>query len=146
MKRSSLIVAVIICCFSSQSAISSQPRPSTNPSQVTNSDDSLVQAIKTIMKGGFLTEPIGLSHYVPGYGLNIALEQLIGVPKLNDTVERISTTLLEANSTVEGLSEEEWISVFFRGDGTDNRYDLIIRMKPNQPDTLEIWVDGLPRN
>lgn len=120
-----------------------QPVFSANPGQIENSADDLVQAIKptTGNRGVSATE---VSHYIPGYGLHLAFERVFGIPKLDDATKQLSAALLDKGDTIEGLAKDEWISIFYRVDGDINIYDLVIRMKQGQPDTLEVWVNGLP--
>lgn len=119
-----------------------QPVLGANPSQIKNSDNDLVRAIETVIRSGFITTDV--SHYIPGYGLHLVFEKINGVPELNDATEQISTALIETGDTVKGLADGEWLSILFRGNGVNNTYDLIVRMKQGKPDTLEVYVDGLP--
>lgn len=140
---SSLTIVRIAITVVTAVCILFQPVFGANPGQIENYDNDLVQAVESIIDSGFLTN--NLTHYIPGYGLHVILSKASGSPKLNDIIEPISAALLQQSDTIKGLPEGEWVSVFYSADGFRN-YDLLVRVKRGQPDTLEVWVDGLPNN
>lgn len=120
-----------------------QPAFGANPAQIENSADDLTQAIKP-STGSTSVSAIDIQHYIPGYGLHLTFEKVVRIPKLDDAIKQLSTALLDEGGTIEGLPKGEWISIFFRGKYGVNIYDLVIRMKQGRPDTLEVWINGLP--
>lgn len=84
-------------------------------------------------------------NYVPEYGLqingSIFLRQKTPV-QLAILASSISLILRTSSTIVEGLGEDDWVSLSTLVFSTDIIY-LSVRVKPNQPDSLEIWVDGV---
>lgn len=135
------IKAKIVLTTTAALCIPLQPVFSANPAQIENYDNDLIEAVKSTIGSGFLTDD--LTHYLPGYGLHLVFEKVFGAPRLNDITEPLTAALLEQSDNIEGLPEGEWVSIFYRADGF-REYDLLIRVKKGRPDTLEVWVDGLP--
>jgi hypothetical protein len=126
-------------------AILFQPVLGANPIHIENFANDLVQAIEPTTGNPFYNA-LEVTHYIPGYGLHISFERIVGIPKLDDATTQLTAALLDKGDTIEGLAKDEWISIFFRGHGDTNIYDLVIRMKQGRPDTLEVWVNGLLRD
>lgn len=108
-----------------------------NPVRIQNSANDLVGEVKDTLDAGFLTSEY--PQYIPGYGFHLFVDKSRSLPKLDEAIEDISSTLLKYNETVIGLPGSEWISVFLRARG---EYDLLIRMNQGQSSSLEVWVDG----
>jgi hypothetical protein len=109
-----------------------------SPQIVESSSDNLLEEIRRDIDAGFLTND-DLGHYIPGYGLELVLEKSNSVPDLDDAVRRISDTMLDYNDTISGLAEDDWVSIYF---SAFDDYNLLIRMKQNKPETLEVWTNG----
>ena len=107
--------------------------------EIENSRGALVGALN-----GTLNDPIGVVQHVPGYGLHIGARSTFNQTDPQEVTEKISQLLVTLSSTVEGLDEDDWVSVYYRGDiDFQTNYELLIRVKPGQNDTLEIWLDGV---
>lgn len=51
--------------------------------------------------------------------------------------------MLRLSDTIKGLDPGDWVSVFFKNDADSGiEPQLLVRIKPGKPDTLEIWIDG----
>jgi hypothetical protein len=99
---------------------------------------------------GALADAGSVAHYIPGYGLHIVV-QSSRTPKDPQEAIDITTTLLQGLSrTVRGLGEDDYISVLywgFEGEAYSPRrtYEFIVRWVPEQKDSLEVWLNGIPQ-
>ena len=108
-----------------------------DPVRIENSTNELVDDVRDALDAGFLTGDY--SQYIPGYGFQLFVEKTRSLPQLDKAIADISSSLLGDSNDVVGLPGSEWLSVFFRA-GTE--YDLLIRMKQEDPQSLEVWVNG----
>lgn len=86
-------------------------------------------------------------NYVPGYGLQangyIGNITLITDPiPIEDVVEPISSIVSGLSGSLQGLEESDWVSVSFELSNVPENAYVTVRIKPGQPETLEVWVDG----
>ena len=105
-------------------------------------DPQLVLESARPLSGALSSQTSGLiSQYIPGYGLQINTH-----PYSSTEEEFLGTAIDILNglaSTVEGLDEGDWVSVGATISGrVGGQTLLVIRIKPGQPETLEVWLNG----
>lgn len=88
--------------------------------------------------------------YIPGYGLQVSSvymgSDLVG----GDFVEQFRPLVLGLGGTVKGLDKDDWVSLsvglsYYDGDGYQY-LNIVVRVKPNRPKTLEVWSNDLWAN
>lgn len=79
--------------------------------------------------------------YIPQYGLHITLK-CFGVGDAITRATTISELLTEMSVTLTGLIDSDWVSVHVYPSDLSEEFDLLVRMRYNRPDTLEVWVNG----
>jgi hypothetical protein len=108
-------------------------------------DVKLLQSSQGVLVGavnGALDDPLGTTQHIPGYGFNMAGRPMFGDKFTADkAVEGLVTVLTALGGTLQGLDPGDWISVGFKTDD----YPVLVRMKPGDPKTLEVFVDGVKR-
>jgi hypothetical protein len=100
---------------------------------IQESSKALVGAVS-----GVLDETRVTSQHLPGYGLHIAVKDDLSTLEQAKVQEQLKTVVLSLASLVRGLDVGDWVSVGF----STEKYSLLVRVKPNQNATLEIWLDG----
>lgn len=84
-----------------------------------------------------------VSQYLPDYGLQVNAFTLEGATEDEFNRETLVSLVVGLAATIRGLDSDDWVSVgFTRSDFLDNRTLLLVRVKQNQPETLEVWVNG----
>jgi hypothetical protein len=114
-----------------------------SPSVPIDSAQPLLGALESIseFQGDFT------SNYIPGYGV-----QLMGnfssysyeAEDITPGVEAVTNIVSGLAGTIQGLEEGDWVSVSARFVQSPASY-VTIRVKPDQPESLEVWVDGVKR-
>ena len=111
-------------------------------------DFALVDRTRTAIVGAIeesLTGAEAVAQFIPGYGVHVSVSEanLMPYPADPEEVSEVILRLLPRMSdTINGLDEGSFISVgytFRRGEVRE----LIARVRVGQPDTLEVWVDGV---
>jgi hypothetical protein len=87
---------------------------------------------------GVLDETRVTSQHLPGYGLHIAVKDDLSTLEQAKVQEQLKTVVLSLSGLIRGLDAGDWVSVGF----STEKYSLLVRVKPNQNATLEIWLDG----
>jgi hypothetical protein len=94
------------------------------------------------LEGAF--SALGVSTvFLPDYGINYSINDMRQEGTPQESATQIADLLKALSSTVSGLDEGNWISVTYNYFDFDVSYSLVVRMKPNQPETLEVFVDGV---
>lgn len=84
-----------------------------------------------------------VSQYLPGYGLQVNAFTLEGATEDELNRETLVGLVTGLAATIRGLSPDDWVSVgFTRSNFLDERTLLLVRVKQNRPETLEVWVNG----
>lgn len=86
--------------------------------------------------------------YIPGYGLSFvgtfAPYNMLSESETAPLIEATQGVLAGLAPTVKGLNPGEWVSITATVAQSPATY-ITIRVKPDQPDSLEVWVDGVKR-
>jgi hypothetical protein len=114
-----------------------------NPETVVNSAQPLLGALESLpdVSSSFA------ANYVPGYGFQA--NGLVSIPSLSAepidpqaVIGPASNILSGLASSIEGLEAGDWVSISFSYSGfPDDTYGTV-RIKPGQPESLEVWLDG----
>jgi hypothetical protein len=79
------------------------------------------------------------------YNINgVASPDIPEEDQVEPMIESISSVLQGLAGTIQGLDEGDWVSIgasIFSGP----HIDVVVRMKPGQPDSLEVFVNGQKR-
>lgn len=87
-----------------------------------------------------------VSQYLPGYGLQVNAYALEGSVEDELNRETLVSLVTGLATTIRGLDQGDWVSVgLTRSTFLDERTLLLVRVKPDQPETLEVWVNGEKR-
>ncbi len=90
---------------------------------------------------GALNPAFSYAEYIAGYGIHFASGSLSFAEGTGEeAIGKITNLLPALASTAQGLNEGEWVSASYDAD-----VHVLVRVKPNQPDSLEVWVDGVRR-
>ena len=116
-----------------------------DPGVVLQSSEPLIGALESLPE----TRAYLLASHLPGYGLQINGVYSSGFsPFEPETQEQIISSVTDIlnglSSTVRGLDEGDWVSVAVDL-STRPTTRVVVRLKPGQPDTLEVWLDGVKR-
>lgn len=113
-----------------------------SPRQIVESARPLIAAVGALPG---IQNVSSFSAYLPGYGLQI--NGWAAVPELGDSYEEalmsLQDILVGLSQSVQGLNEDDWVSVALDIIGTLEPREVLVRIKPGQPETLEIWIDGV---
>ena len=90
---------------------------------------------------------IYLRAYLPGYGLQLSGRQSSfgNLPTVSEVTDFLATQTTALAPTIRGLAEGEWVSVTLALSTEDARgrvQEITVRVKHDDPTTLEIWIDG----
>lgn len=126
-----LLLTAVLCLGAGQAQ---------SPAVAVDSAAPLLGALESITEhdGSFAT------NYIPGYGLVIVgyLSPYSSTTSTEATAQVASGIMTGLLPTIKGIQEGEWVSVSARVTTDESRY-VTIRAKPNQPESLEVWVDGV---
>jgi hypothetical protein len=82
------------------------------------------------------------TSYIPGYGLHISMRSY-SQNELPVNAQQIASLLAAMPETVSGLTENDWLSVYLEPDRYVGDGYILVRTKPNQPETLEVFLNGV---
>ena len=84
-----------------------------------------------------------VSQYIPEYGLQVNAFTYEGEAEDELKRETLISLVTGLASTIKGLDPNDWVSVgLTRNSFTDKRTLLLVRVKPSQPESLEVFVNG----
>lgn len=84
-----------------------------------------------------------VSQYLPEYGLQVNTFTLDDGSDAELSRQTVIDLVNGLASTIRGLDSGDWVSVgLTRSNFMDERTLLLVRVKPGQPETLEVWVNG----
>ena len=90
---------------------------------------------------GALNPAFSYTEYIAEYGLHFtSAAYSSNAGESQKAIQTVTELLPALASTVKDLGPDEWVSASYAADT-----HVIVRIKPNQPDTLEVWVDGVKR-
>ena len=111
-----------------------------NPSVVTKSARPLLDALES--QGEEYIIPYANAAYIPDYGLQVLVTYVRPFDEIDlETLQRILEQLLSgAASNIEGLNKGDWVSIALNAQPPASY--LVVRLRPDTPSSLEVWVDG----
>jgi hypothetical protein len=81
--------------------------------------------------------------HVPGQGLFVVAEWL-GDMDFAKTQRRLRALVMGMAPTLEGLDDGEWVTLAWLGtEYSKSPRQLVIKMRPSDPNSLEVFVDGV---
>lgn len=102
---------------------------------IEESRTTLVAALNGVVEDG-----TGAAQYIPNYGLHIAIREFLEPSPKKDVLTLLPNLVAALADTIKGLNQGDWVSVAYKND--EPKYEVLVRVKPRQPDTLEVWIDG----
>lgn len=107
---------------------------------VRSSQRALVGALE-----GATDNYVTLAQHIPGYGLQITVGGYADFENPKQRRETITALLQTLAPTVQGLDKDDWVSVGYTSDTDIGQTDIVVRMRPGDPESLEAWVNGEKR-
>lgn len=111
-------------------------------------DYAAVQGSKGALTGsidGTLDDrAVRTAHYLPGYGLHIGARHGTEDYTSEQAEAKLVEVLTSLAPTVRGLAAGDYISISYQGRSgfLADEYVLVVRMKADDPESLEVWLDG----
>jgi hypothetical protein len=110
-----------------------------DPEAIINSAQPLVGALESLPG---MDSVIVVANYLPGYGLQLSStghqSEVTGVLDIAWSIRDILEGLA---GTVQGLEPGDWVSAGLTYDPVVP-VNIVVRVKPDQPQTSEIWMEG----
>lgn len=84
--------------------------------------------------------------HLPGYGVHISTSSYASADDIDrdELIEQLTAVVVSLGGMVEGLDEGDVVSVSYYAFGVMTPSNMIVvRMRPGEPDTLEVFVDSV---
>lgn len=109
---------------------------------ITRSQAALSGAITGLLGDEFLQQRI--HTHLPGYGLQLTYYVPFDAPAASEVAPAVAGLLTALGGTLQGLDAGDWISVYIQGTTGfgSSEYRLLVRMRPGDAGSLEVWRDG----
>jgi hypothetical protein len=110
-----------------------------DPEVIINSAEPMIGALEGLPD---MDSVIVVPNYLPGYGLQLSSAGYQSeVTGSLDMAFAIRDILEGLSGTVQGLDPSDWVSAGLSYDPVVP-INILVRLKPGQPDTTEIWIQG----
>ena len=111
-----------------------------DPSKVTKSARPLLEALES--QGGEYIIPQINAAYIPDYGLQVLVTYVRPFDEIDTEVLKglLKQLISGAASSIEGLNSNDWVSIALNAQPPASY--LVVRLRPDNPSSLEVWVDG----
>jgi hypothetical protein len=88
---------------------------------------------------------INTTLYVPGYGLIISFDQLGAPDDIEGSMSQFGNLFGTLYNTVQGVPEDEWLTIHWSF-GFSEKTMILSRLKPDNTEEFEVWVNGEKTN
>ncbi len=111
-----------------------------DPSLATKSARPLLNALES--QGNKYVIPQINAAYLPDYGLQVLVTYVSPFDEIDSEVLKglLKQLLSAAALSIEGLNRGDWVSVALNAQPPASYF--VVRLRPDEPDSLEVWVDG----
>ena len=124
---------VLTCCFVGITFAG-------DPILVTKSARPLLDALRS--HGDEYVIPQINAAYIPDYGLQVLVTFVRPFDEIDPEILKVllKSLLESAASSIEGLGQDDWVSIALNAQPPAEYF--VVRLRPNNPESLEVWVNG----
>lgn len=128
------VLVIVFCCSLFSIVLAA------DPSLVTKSARPLLDALES-QNHNYIIPHLNAA-YIPDYGLQVLVTYVRPFDEIDGEILQglIKNLVSGAAANIEGLNGGDWVSIAVNAQPPAEY--LVVRLRPDNPDSLEVWVNG----